>query len=283
MGRLTRSIGRFFNGVINLITLRFIWASKKIEDNPEVVGLEYDEIIRGKAGAAQRVKNAVGGLIANQEQWGARLASLTDEIENLEQEKAGAQALAEGRVKALRAQGMSDANILKDPEVMQYQAAFADCASTIEEKRARAQDLEKQIQDIQGTVEEYVVQLQNMQRDLQQLRAERHEAVADMQISLQFDSINEALAGISTEGTENRLVELRRRRSEARGKARASSRLAGTDVSLQRQKLREAARQRVGNREFLNAIGINQAAQAEAPKEASSERVGPEREGKLPE
>ncbi|MCP4709397.1 MAG: hypothetical protein GY869_12290, partial [Planctomycetes bacterium] len=53
MGRLTRGLGRAWRAVISVITLGLYKISDPIERNPEVVGLEYDDIIHEKAEAAK--------------------------------------------------------------------------------------------------------------------------------------------------------------------------------------------------------------------------------------
>ncbi len=282
---LGRSIGRFFRAVIRVISLGFIKMAEPIERSPEMVGLQYEEIIVKKAKAAKQVKDAIGGLMAQQETAKQKLQTVTREIEELEDEKAGAQALAEKRAGGMRAAGKTDEDIMTDTEVMQYQAAFTDASSTIAEKQHRAADLEGQVKQMQATIDDYILQVQTMAREVEKLRSERHEAVADMAASQRFDEINEALAGISTSGVENELANLRRRRQEAKGKAKASARVAGVDMSVQRQKLRAAARQSVHSTEFLQGIGLGQKEKpsAEPPAAAKEAAKASDQEDHLPE
>lgn len=267
MGRVGNGFGRFFRAIASVITLGLVKFSEPIERKPEVVGLDYDEVIREKAKAAQLVKNAVGDLIAQQEMKKQKLEVLTKEIVALEQEKAGAQALARERVEALRAQGLGDAAIMQDGEVTQYQAAYTDVSSTLEEKKARVKDLEGDVENLQASIDQNVAQAQSLAREVETLRSEKHEAIASIAAAQQIDQINEALAGIATSGADDTLARLRRQRAEAEGRARAGTRVAGTDVNLQREKLRKAAVRHTQNSEFLKGIGLGGEAAAETPAE----------------
>jgi len=157
-------------------------------------------------------------------------------------------------------------------------ASVNDASSTFTEKQQRIADLEQQVKDLQVSIDQYVVQAQEVAREVEKLRSEKHETVASMEASQNIDRINEALAGISTSGIDDRLNEIRRRRDENIGRAKASARVAGTDVSLQRAKLRKAARAHVHTKDFLEAAGM-------APEKVVTEEKAPEvpAEDKLPE
>lgn len=279
MSRLSRGFGRFFRAIASVVTLGLVKFSEPIERNPEVVGLDYDQVIQEKAKAAQLVKNAVGDLIAQQEMKKQKIEALTKEIVELEQEKAGAQALAKERVDTLRAQGKPDADIMADGEVIQYQAAFTDASSTLGEKKARINDLESDMETLKGAIDQNIAQAQNLSREVEKLRSEKHEAVASIAAAQQIDKINEALAGISTSGSDETLQRLRRQRSEAEGRAKAATRLAGADMTVQREKLRKAAIRHTQNADFLQGIGLSSTpAQAETPASET-----PQTDSKLPE
>ena len=64
MSRIGHGIGRALRAIASVITLGLVKFSEPIERNPEVVGLDYDEVIKQKDKAAQLVTNAVGDLIA---------------------------------------------------------------------------------------------------------------------------------------------------------------------------------------------------------------------------
>ncbi|MBN1766599.1 MAG: hypothetical protein JW860_15195 [Sedimentisphaerales bacterium] len=276
MGRLVHGVRRAFRAIASVLTLGLVKFSEPIERNPEVVGLDYDEVIREKAKAAQLVKNAVGDLMAQQEMKKQKIETLTKEVVELEQEKAGAQALAKEQVDMLKAQGKSTDDIMQDGEVVQLQAAYNDASSTLEEKKARIVDLEADMETLKASIDQNIAQAQKLAREVETLRSEKHEAVASIAAAQQIDKINESLSGIATSGTDDTLARLRRQRNEAEGRARAATRVAGTDVSLQREKLRKAAIKYTQNTEFLKGIGIERSKPEEPEKSQQDSTQLPE-------
>jgi len=264
------AIGRAFSRIWYYISFRFLSATESIERNPQIAGMRFDDVIREKAAAAERIKNAVGDLMANQELLKLKLKDIRTGqggIRELTDDKEGAFALAGERKNALKGKKATDDQILQDGEFMQLMAAYNDASTTLAEREARASDLGEHIGSLQTSIDQYVVQAQELKREVERLRSERYELVASMELAQQFDQINSVLAGISTAGADERLAELRRVRAEAEGRAKASERIAGVDVTVQRQKLREAARKHVTNNELLRRLGMKraEAPAAEAP------------------
>ena len=209
-----------------------------------------------------------------------RMELLTKRMGELGQEKAGAQALAKEKVDQLRAAGKTDADIMADGEVIQYQAAFTDAASTLAEKNARIADLEADMENLKVSVDQNIAQAQSLAREVEQLRSEKHEAVASIAASQQIDKINEALAGVSSGGADETLQRLRQQRQEAEGRARAATKIAGTDTKLQREKLRQAAIRHTQSADFLNGIGLGTSTPASTEKSSTE---APQNVTKLPE
>ena len=234
------------------------------------MGLQYDAIIEEKRNTLKQIKDAIGGLIGNKSMLEQQLRDLTRQIEDLEQERAGAQALGADKAKKLQAQGKAAEDILKDPEVMQMQAAYNDATTTLEAKKSHVSDLESQIKLLDENVNNYVLQAQGLSSEVQRLQSEKHEAVADVTISRMMDEINSVAAGISSSGADEKLAQLRQRRAEAKGRAQAASVIAGTDANLQRDKLRAAAQKHVQNSEFVKGLGLAQPVQAAAPAAKAS-------------
>lgn len=281
-----RAFGRLFRNILSVITFGLVKVSEPIESHPQIVGIRYDEVIQEKADAAKRIKNAIGGLMARQAEAEEKLKQVTAEIEELEDVKAGAQALAREQVEKMQGAGKSSDEILRDAEVVQLQAAYSDAGSTIEEKKARAKDLEDQIHSLQESVDRYVLDAQDLMREVEKLQAEKHETVASMEAARQIEQMNEAMAGISSGGADETLAELRKRRAEAEGRAKAAQAISSTDVTRQRQKLRDAARQHVHNKEFISALGLGEsAAPSEEPVDAEKSEEAPsvEQPPQLPE
>lgn len=267
---LGSAVGRFFRGLIRVCTFGIIKLAEPMENSPAMMGLQYDEIIEKKAKAAQGLKNAIGSLIGQQEICQDKSNKIYEEINDLKDEKAGYLALAQERIKKLMDGGMSQADALSDAEVRQYQGAFNDAASSLEAKEKHVQDLELQIKEMQESIDNYVIQGQEMAREVEQLRSEKHETVADVHIAQNIDRINEALAGISTKGADDQLANLRRRGAELKGRAKASRRIAKTDVEAQRLKAKQAAKQQVSSKEFLAGLNLDKEAASETPPETET-------------
>lgn len=274
-----KQAGRFFRGLVRVLTFGLVKLTEPMEDSPAMVGLQYEEIIEQKAKAAQQLKNSIGALMGQQETLQAKYETLQNEIKDLEDEKAGFLALARDRIKHLtETEGKTQEQALADAEVMQYQASFSDADSSLTAKMKHLEDIKQQVGGMQESIDNYIIQGQQMAREVETLRQEKHEAVANIAINRNIDKINEALAGISTSGADDQLANIRRRTSEIKGRAKASQRIASTDVSVQRQKAKEAAKRVVANKEFLAGLGIKKEA---APETAARSDTG--EKSQLPE
>ena len=275
MGQLSRSFGRFIRGVLRIISFGFIKLAEPLEKSPEMIGMRYEEVIADKAKTARKLKDAIGAIMAEEEIIRARAGTIADELEELKQDRDGAQAFAKERFEALIASGVNQEEALKDSELQDYQSSYNDAVSTIGAKEGNLNDLEAQADRLKQRGDDYIIQAKELSREVSRLRAERHEAEADARLAKEFDSINEALAGISDSGADHKLVELRRDVAQVKGRAKASARIAEVDVSSQRAKLRAKAKATVANAEFLKAIG----AKTEAPKTpATPEKAKPSTE-----
>ncbi len=186
--------------------------------------------------------------------------------------------MAAERVEQLKKENVPLDQISADGEVLQYQAAFNDASTTIAEKKGRIVDLEERSERLQGRIDRPLLQAQGIAREVEQLKSEKHETIASVTAAKEIDAVNTALSGVSTSGADDRLAKLRERRDTAEGRAKAATRLAGTDVGLQRQKLRQAAQKHVHSKEFLQNIGLTESTGEEAPTPKEPEK---ESDGKL--
>lgn len=250
------AMGRFLRGLVNLVTLRFLWASRKIEDSKGMMGLQYDQIIEKYATDAKEVQDAIGGLEANKQECMLKMDALTREIEELETEMAGAQALAEDKAAELVKSGKSEEEAFADAEIRQWEAHFQDAESTLAEKKTRFAEYEQRVAQLEESTGNYVIQAQRMTRDIEKLRQEKHESVADVRISEQVEAINSRLSGLSTGPTDDRLNELRQRVTQAKGRAISAQKIAGTDSALQREKMKKAARAKMSRSSFRKGIKL---------------------------
>jgi hypothetical protein len=261
------AMARFMKGLVNLVTLRFLWASDKIEDTKGMMGLQYDQIIEKYSSDTKEVQDAIGGLEANKQECMLKMDALTKEIEGLETEMAGAQALSEEKVAALMKAGKTEDEAFADAEIRQWEAHFQDAESTLTEKKTRFADYEERVKQFGESIANYVIQAQRMVREIEKLRQEKHESVADVRIAGQVEAINSRLSGLSTGDSDDRLRGLRDRVSQAKGKAMAAQKVSGTDNTLQREKLRKAAKSKMSKSSFRKGISVKK---TEAPKKAEA-------------
>ena len=115
----------------------------------------YEDIIRDKQGNIQRYKNAIGQLIALVEQKKNSLKGLTDDIDKLEQMKAGAIAKAKSTSAELQKAGTPDEEIKQHPDYVRCVTSYNDFHSTLEEKNARIDELEQDIERAQEDIQSH--------------------------------------------------------------------------------------------------------------------------------
>jgi hypothetical protein len=257
-----RAIGRWIKAVGYLLTGQIDSARRVLDTNPHVVRAKYDAIIRDKVDRIHMYKQAVAGLIAQQETKMATVKRLTDEVQNLERLKAGALAKAKQTVERLKAAGKTEEQIKSDEDYKRCLAAYNDFSATLAEKQSRIADSERDIEGYRKTIGDHKVQLQQLLREVENLKAEAHDAVADIITAKQEKEIADMLAGIAKDGTSEELQNLRQLRQEVRAEARISKELAGTDTKAQEAEFLEYARTSQSNAEFDNLIGLGAATEA---------------------
>lgn len=268
-----RAIGRWIKAVGYLLTGQIDAARRTLDMNPHVVRAKYDEIIREKMSRIHHYKQAVAGLIAQEEDKVAKVKTLTEDVERLERLKAGALAKAKQSVERLQAAGKTMEEVKADEEYKRCLAAFNDFSSTLAEKHERIAELERDVEDYRKRIGDHKVQLQALLREIDKLRAEAADAVADMITAREEREIADTLAGIAKDGTAEELQRMRQLRQEVKAEARISKELAGTDTRAQEVEFLEYARKSATSSEFDALIGLAAAAEAPAaaPKEAEKQ------------
>ena len=266
ISRLFKTVGRLFTGRINEKT-------DSIAEDSHVVREEYNEVIAHMTRQVRDIRDAVAGLMAQQERKKAQAEGLVGEIETLEKKAAGAVAYAK---KA--AAGKSKEEAAQSPEYIRAMEAYKNFSSTLQEKKARVQDLEQDIQAGSRQIEAYKQQLINFQRELEKLKAEKHEAVAEITMAKHQREVNEALAGIGKDNSAEQLSGLRDRVRKVSSQAKITSELAGTNVALEEAEFLSMAEESLAKNEFDDLIFGAEA--APETKEAAPRTSTPE---KLPE
>ena len=139
------ALGRWIKAIGYLLTGQIDAARRTLDTNPYVMRAKYDEILREKTSRIQQYKQAVAGLIAQQENKIQKVTTLTEEVRRLENLKSGALAKAKQKVEALQKAGKTTEEIQRDEDYLRCQAAFKDFSSTLAEKQARIEELEADI------------------------------------------------------------------------------------------------------------------------------------------
>jgi chromosome segregation ATPase len=250
-----------------LLTGQVDAARRTLDMNPHVMRAKYDEILRDKTSRIHQYKQAVAGLIAQQENKMQKVKALTEEVGRLENLKAGALAKAKQKVEELQRAGKTTEQIQHDEDYLRCQAAYKDFSSTLAEKQSRIEELEADIGDYGKRIGDHKVQLQSLLRELDKLRAEQSDAVAEVITSREEKDLADTLSGIAQDGTAEELQRLRQLRQEVKAEARISRELAGTDSKVQEAEFMEFARSSQSDSEFDALIGL--AASVEKPASAA--------------
>jgi hypothetical protein len=259
---------RWFKALGYLLTGQIDSARRVIDTNPHVVRAKYDQIVREKISQIQIYKQAVAGLIAQQENKIATVRRLSEEVQQLERLKAGALAKAKQTVERLQAAGKSKEDIHTEEDYKKCLAAFNDFSSTLAEKQERIAENERDIDGYRKTIGEHKVQLLQLLRDVEKLKAEASDAVADIITAKQERDVADTLAGIAKDGSAEELQRLRQMRQELRAEARVSKEMAGTDVRAQEAEFLDYARRSTATSEFDSLLGLAEKREA-APKPAA--------------
>ena len=241
---------RFFKAIWYTLTGRAHESADRMMENPEAVRGAYEDIISDKKGNIQRYKQAIGQLIALVEQKRSAVKNLTDEVERLEELKAGAIAKAQQTAAELQGQGLAQEEIKVHAEYTRCVTAYQDFNSNLQEKTGRITELEGEIEGAQADVESHKLQITNLHRDLDKIKSEQSEAVADLITAREQEEIADMLSGISMDGTSAELTRMREIREKAKGRSKVAQELAGTDSKNEEQEFLAAARSSSTSDEF---------------------------------
>jgi len=266
------AIGRWFKAVWYKLTGAMDQARRGLDTDPHVMRAKFDEIIKGKVNQIHTYKQAVATLIAQQEKKMAKVKSLTNEVQKLENLKAGALAMAKQAVAKLQGEGKTNEVVHADPNYKKCLTAYNDFAATLTEKQDHIKDLEGDIGEYDGSIASHKINLQQLQRDIEKLKSEAADAVADVITSKEETELADMINGISKDGMAKELQNLRDLRHEVRAEARISREMAGTDTKVQEAEFLEYARSNTATDEFDALLGM-----AEGTEGAETAASEPER------
>lgn len=278
------AIGRWFKAVWYKLTGAMDQARRGLDTDPHVMRAKFDEIIKGKVNQIHTYKQAVATLIAQQEKKMAKVKSLTNEVQKLENLKAGALAMAKQAVAKLQGEGKTNEVVHADPNYKKCLTAYNDFAATLTEKQDHIKDLEGDIGEYDGSIANHKINLQQLQRDIEKLKSEAADAVADVITSKEETELADMINGISKDGMAKELQNLRDLRHEMRAEARISREMAGTDTKVQEAEFLEYARSNTATDEFDALLGMAEgtegaetaASEPEQLEKTSSDSILPE-------
>ena len=278
------AIGRWFKAVWYKLTGAMDQARRGLDTDPHVMRAKFDEIIKDKVNQIHTYKQAVATLIAQQEKKMAKVKSLTNEVQKLENLKAGALAMAKQAVAKLQGEGKTNEVVHADPNYKKCLTAYNDFAATLTEKQDHIKDLEGDIGEYDGSIANHKINLQQLQRDIEKLKSEAADAVADVITSKEERDLADMLNGISKDGMGKELEDMRNLRHEMRAEARVSREMAGTGTKVQEAEFLEYARSNTGTDVFDSLLGMAEgtegaetaASEPEQLEKTSSDSILPE-------
>jgi len=271
-----KAIGRWIKAVGYLLTGQIDSARRVLDTNPHVVRAKYDQIIQDKIGQIHTYKQAVAGLIAQQEAKIAKVKRLTEEVGQLERLKAGALAKAKQTVEQLQKAGKTKDDVQSDEDYKKCLAAYNDFSSTLSEKQDHITENEQDIEGYRKTIGEHKVQLQQLLRDVDKLKGEAADTVADVITAKQERDLADMVAGIAKDGSAEELQRMRQLRQEVKAEARISKELAGTDNKAQEAEFLDYAAKHAVSDEFDSLIGLSEAGPSGDSKSKESGSALPE-------
>lgn len=251
---LISGIGSFFRAIGALLTGKLWHATKGLNENPDVVRARYQDVIKAKAARIITVQEAVAGLKRTMQKEASNLVALRKEIKETEEAIAGADAFIQQRAALLKKQGMTREQAMEDVELKEHLNSKADFESSLIQMKARAADKEAYVQTTDSQVKDYLIELRSLQRDLEETRANMERDVADVAIASEKREVERALAGISEDSTEADLQRIRDSVAQVKAEADVAAEVSGTNVTIQREKYKAAARARVASSTALDKV-----------------------------
>ncbi|MDE0184494.1 MAG: hypothetical protein OXP71_03435 [Candidatus Poribacteria bacterium] len=274
---MASGIGRLFKSMWYALTGRAHELSDRVMENPEAIRGAYEKIISDKKANVQRYKSAIGQLMSLVKRKEGTVQNLTDDVDRLERLKTGALAKAKRIAEDLQKQGQAQDSIKQNPDYTRCVDAYNDFNSTLEEKNARIQELEADIESAQEDINGHMTQISALHRDLDKIKQEQAEAVADLITAREQEQISDMLSGISTDGTSAELARMRDVRQKAKSRAHVAQELAGTDSRSEEETYLAAARESTATNEFDELIFGAQQTDQEEDRKSSADT-----ESKLP-
>jgi phage shock protein A len=273
---MLKAIGRWFKAMGYLLTGQIDSARESLDSNPKKIRAQYDSIVRDKLDQIQTYKKAVAGLIAQHENKIAKLKELSADVERLDRLKTGALAKAKQTVAEMTKAGKAKEDIHGSGEYAKCLGAYNDFNSSLRDRQAHCDEVEKDIAEYDNTIANHKIQLQQLLRDVEGIKSEAHEAVAEVITAKQEKDLADTLTGIATDGSAEELQRLRQMRQELKAEARVSKELAGLDNQAQEAEFLDFAAKSAVSDEFDSLIGLGETSSDGGEKAKDAGSVLPE-------
>jgi len=247
-----RAIARCLRAVGYLLIGRIDAAPAATTTSPDPVGAAFDRILEEKKRRIQQYKDAMAGMIVQNERKEAELKRQSEEVARLETLRAAAAALAR---KVVDRHGGNIEAVKNDPDYLKSRTAYSDFSSTLHEMGARIAALEEDVKGLHNTLQGHKVQLQLLLSDLEQIGQEKHETLADLITACEERELADLLAGISEHRIAKDLEKMRDLRDNARARSRVLRDLAGLDVPPAEEELLDRAPRIQSDTDFDRLIG----------------------------
>ena len=137
-----RALGQLLRGIVAIFTGRADRAADTFQKNPDAMRAEYDAIIAAQRRRLEEFSQVDAATRAERARKMQQREAIGLEIEKFTRAVAGAKAKLKACKEALEAQGKTRDQIEQDPEYIRWRDAFKNYSTTLEEKKARAGDLD---------------------------------------------------------------------------------------------------------------------------------------------
>ena len=226
-------------------------ADRQFTSSAQGVAAAYDLEQDNLIGEYQEFLSALGDVEAAIEQKRSRLEGLRESKEASEQALEGALAAIESAAPGSdTSEAEADANEFLN-EVNEFKNQIAGLEGEIKDQEGRLTGLERQ--------------LNKMKEEISNLPTEKAEALADIVSDQKLIEANERLMGISKRSSERSPLDaVRKHRTEVRGKAKVTSRLAGAANEDRRSKYIDAGKKATASTDIQAMLAARKAEKAAA-------------------
>jgi hypothetical protein len=275
-----RACGRYVRAFFLGLTGSIDQFRKRMLRNPNVMRASFDQIIEDKEKLVLEYKDNLGDQVRRHEEKVDKLKALTKDVQDLDKHRQGSAYMAKERVAKLRGEGKTDAEVEVDEEYKYCFEHFNRCAASLEEKHARIQELEDDINGYAERITQGERKLKTLHLELSQLRDEADDAVTDVISDNQEQRRADVVSGVSQETNDKMLKDLREARRKSAADAKVAMKLADLDTQQQQAEFLEYAKSGVARQEFKTIVGLKTEHDAllESCGEGTEKILGPPKE-----